>query len=327
MLEGTMLLHEMNYVYEVYRQRSFTKAAQALYIAQPSLSQMVRKAEARIGAPIFDRSTSPIGVTELGRAYIRAAEQVLQIEADLQQYLDDTEKCLTGALTLGGTTFFTSYVLPPLVSAYSERYPGVELRLHEAHTRQLKQELQEGTLDFALDNTLLDPAIYEAVEIQTEQVILAVPRALPVNEKAAAFRLSAKELPQAGAPCVPLELFADTPFLLLKEGNDTRRRAEQLCAQAGFEPKIRLALDQQLAAYNLAGYGLGAAFISDTLALSAPPDERLCFYRIDSPDATRSISLFYKRTRALTAPMRAMLTMLRLPEGEERVFRQKIPNA
>ena len=322
-----MLLHEMNYVYEVYRQRSFTKAAQALYIAQPSLSQMVRKAEARIGAPIFDRSTSPIGVTELGRAYIRAAEQVLQIEADLQQYLDDTEKCLTGALTLGGTTFFTSYVLPPLVSAYSERYPGVELRLHEAHTGQLKQELQEGTLDFALDNTLLDPAIYEAVEIQTEQVILAVPRALPVNEKAAAFRLSAKELPQAGAPCVPLELFADTPFLLLKEGNDTRRRAEQLCAQAGFEPKIRLALDQQLAAYNLAGYGLGAAFISDTLTLSAPPDERLCFYRIDSPDATRSISLFYKRTRALTAPMRALLTMLKPPEGEERVFRQKIPNA
>ena len=322
-----MLLHEMNYVYEVYRQRSFTKAAQALYIAQPSLSQMVRKAEARIGAPIFDRSTSPIGVTELGRAYIRAAEQVLQIEADLQQYLDDTEKCLTGALTLGGTTFFTSYVLPPLVSAYSERYPGVELRLHEAHTGQLKQELQEGTLDFALDNTLLDPAIYEAVEIQTEQVILAVPRALPVNEKAAAFRLSAKELPQVGAPCVPLELFADTPFLLLKEGNDTRRRAEQLCAQAGFEPKIRLALDQQLAAYNLAGYGLGAAFISDTLALSAPPDERLCFYRIDSPDATRSISLFYKRTRARTAPMRALLTMLKPPEGEERVFRQKIPNA
>ena len=305
-----MLLHEMNYVYEVYRQRSFTKAAQALYIAQPSLSQMVRKAEARIGAPIFDRSTSPIGVTELGRAYIRAAEQVLQIEADLQQYLDDTEKCLTGALTLGGTTFFTSYVLPPLVSAYSERYPGVELRLHEAHTGQLKQELQEGTLDFALDNTLLDPAIYEAVEIQTEQVILAVPRALPVNEKAAAFRLSAKELPQAGAPCVPLELFADTPFLLLKEGNDTRSRAEQLCAQAGFEPKIRLALDQQLAAYNLAGYGLGAAFISDTLALSAPPDERLCFYRIDSPDATRSISLFYKRTRVFSAPMRAFLDLL-----------------
>ena len=54
-----MLLHEMAYVYEVYRQRSFTRAAQALYISQPSLSQMIHKAEMRIGAPIFDRSTSP----------------------------------------------------------------------------------------------------------------------------------------------------------------------------------------------------------------------------------------------------------------------------
>ena len=59
-----MLFHEMNYVYEVYRQGSFTKAAQALFISQPSLSQMVQKAEARIGSPIFDRSTSPISLTE-----------------------------------------------------------------------------------------------------------------------------------------------------------------------------------------------------------------------------------------------------------------------
>ena len=79
---------------------------------------------------------------------------------------------------------------------------------------------------------------------------------------------------------------------MLKEGNDTRERAEHLCARAGFSPKIRLQLDQQLAAYTLAGYGLGAAFISDTLAVSAPPDERLYFYRIDSPDVERSISRF-----------------------------------
>mgnify|MGYP000192235893 FL=1 len=104
------LLHEMAYVYEVYRQRSFTRAAQALYISQPSLSQMIRKAEGRIGTTIFDRSTSPIGLTEAGRAYIRAAEQVLQIESDLRRYLDDAERCITGVLTLGGAMLFTSYV-------------------------------------------------------------------------------------------------------------------------------------------------------------------------------------------------------------------------
>lgn len=306
-----MLLHEMVYVYEVYRHRSFTRAAQALYISQPSLSQMIRKAETRIGAPIFDRSTSPIGLTETGRAYIHAAEQILQIEADFKQYLDDAERCVTGVLTLGGTTLFTSYVLPPILSAFSDQYPGVELRLHEAHTAQLKIELQEGLLDFAIDNSMFDPAVYESQLFQHEQIILAVPRALPVNETAARFRLTSKDLRRKGDTRVPLSLFADTPFLLLKEGNDTRVRAEQLCAQAGFTPKIRLQLDQQLAAYNLASYGLGAAFISDALALSAPPDDRLYFYQIDSPDVYRSINLFYKRTRVLTAPMRAMLDTIR----------------
>lgn len=305
-----MLFHEMAYVYEVYRQRSFTRAAQALYISQPSLSQMVRKAEERIGTPIFDRSTSPIGLTQAGQAYIRAAEQVLQIESDLRRYLEDAEQCITGVLTLGGSMLFTSYVLPPLLSAFSERYPGVELRLYEAHTARLKSQLQEGILDFAVDNSAFDPTVYEARFFKREQIILAVPRALPVNEAAARYPLTAAQLHQADAPCVPLSLFRDTPFLLLREGNDTRERAERLCAQAGFVPQVRMQLDQQLAAYNLAGYGLGATFISDTLALSAPPDDRLCFYRIDSPDVTRDIRLFYKRTRVLSAPMRAFLRLL-----------------
>lgn len=305
-----MLLHEMAYVYEVYRQRSFTRAARALYISQPSLSQMIRKAEGRIGMTIFDRSTSPIGLTEAGRAYIRAAEQVLQIESDLRRYLDDAEQCITGVLTLGGAMLFTSYVLPPMLSAFSERYPGVELRLHEAPTARLKEQLQEGSLDFAVDNSAFEPAVYEARTFKREQVILAVPRTLAANERAGRYRLTARDLCSGEAPHAPLALFRDTPFLMLKEGNDTRERAERLCAQAGFSPKIRLQLDQQLAAYTLAGYGLGAAFISDTLALSAPPDERLYFYRIDNPDVERSISLFYKRTRVLSAPMRAFLSLL-----------------
>ena len=311
-----MLLHEMNYVYEVYRQRSFTKAAQALYIAQPSLSQMVRKAEARIGAPIFDRSTSPIGVTELGRAYIRAAEQVLQIEADLQQYLDDTEKCLTGALTLGGTTFFTSYVLPPLISAFSDRFPRVQVRILEAHTAALERELREGELVFVMENCAFDPAVYDSIAYRAERLLLAVPASFAINEAAAAYRLTAEEL-QAGrdAPGVPLALFKDEPFLLLKEGNDTRQRADRLCAKAGFRPGARLLLDQQLTAYNLACYGLGVTFVSDTLACSVPPDERLHFYLLDSPHARRAVSLVYKRSRFITRPMREFLQLLSI-DGE-----------
>ena len=64
------------YVCEVYRERSFSKAAQNLYISQPSLSARIKKVEEQIGVPLFDRSTSPLQLTEAGRIYIRAAEEI-----------------------------------------------------------------------------------------------------------------------------------------------------------------------------------------------------------------------------------------------------------
>ena len=308
-----MLFHEMKYVYEVYRQRSFSRAAQTLFIAQPSLSQMVKKAEARIGGPIFDRSTSPVSLTELGRRYIQSAMEIMQIEDDFSQYLSDAEQCLRGVLTLGGTTLFTSYVLPALISEFSSRYPGVEIRLQEQHTSVLKRALQEGTLDLAVDNSLLDPAVYESHLYQHEQIVLAVPRSMAQSPKLDLCRITPEDMRSgraSDAEPVPLALLSDLPFLFLKEGNDTRTRAEKLCAQAGFQPVIRLQLDQQIAAYNLAAYGLGAAFISDTLARSALPDERLVFFRFQEETAQRSIRFFHKRNRSLTAPMAAFLQLL-----------------
>ncbi len=305
------MFREMRYVYEVYRERSFSRAAQKLYISQPSLSLMIKKAEERVGSPLFDRSTMPIGLTEAGRQYIRAAEQIMEIEGSFQQYISDTEACLSGTLALGGTTLFTSYVLPPLISAFSDRFPRVQVRILEAHTAALERELREGELDFVMENCAFDPAVYDSIAYRAERLLLAVPASFAINEAAAAYRLTAEEL-QAGrnAPGVPLALFKDEPFLLLKEGNDTRQRADRLCAKAGFRPGARLLLDQQLTAYNLACYGLGVTFVSDTLACSVPPDERLHFYLLDSPHARRAVSLVYKRSRFVTRPMREFLQLL-----------------
>ena len=305
------MFREMQYVYEVYRERSFSRAAQKLYISQPSLSLMIKKAEERVGSPLFDRSTMPIGLTEAGRQYIHAVQQIMEIENTFQQYISDAEACLSGTLALGGTTLFASYVLPPLISAFSDRFPRVQIRILEAHTAALERELREGELDFVMENYLFDPTVYDSIEYHAEHLLLAVPAAFPVNEAAAACRLTAQEIKEGKqAPGVSLELFKGEPFLLLKEGNDTRRRADKLCAKAGFHPSARLLLDQQLTAYNLACYGLGVAFVSDTLVQSVPPDERLCFYRIDSPHARRSVSLVYKKNRFITRPMQEFLKLM-----------------
>ena len=69
----------MEYVYEVYKEKSFSKAAANLFISQPSLSANVRRVESRIGYPVFDRSTKPLGLTECGEQYIRCVERIMNI--------------------------------------------------------------------------------------------------------------------------------------------------------------------------------------------------------------------------------------------------------
>ena len=78
----------MHYVYEVYKEMSFSKAARNLFISQPSLSAAVKKAEKQIGFPIFDRSSNHIQLTELGKEYIRSIEIIMDVETGFQNYID-----------------------------------------------------------------------------------------------------------------------------------------------------------------------------------------------------------------------------------------------
>jgi DNA-binding transcriptional LysR family regulator len=318
------MFHEIRYVYEVYRERSFSKAAQKLYISQPSLSAMVKRAEQRIGSPIFDRSTSPIGLTQVGLEYIRAAEQMMEIEDGFKQYLSDAGQCLTGSLAIGGTTLFTSYILPPLISRFSLKYPAVEIRLHEAHTAFLEKELNDGTLDLIADNYTFDPGIYGREPFCSEQMLLTVPAGRAVNESAAEYRLSAEDVRHDrhlndDVNTAPPELFCEEPFLLLKEGNDTRLRADRFFARAHIKPNTRLLLDQQITAYNLALNGMGSTFISDTLVKHVPPVKSVWFYKIDESISRREICFYYKRSRYLTNAVREFIkTVQEMSLSEER---------
>ena len=306
--------HEMQYVYEVYRHQSFSKAAEAMYISQSSLSLMVKKAEKRVGSPIFDRSTLPITLTEAGKAYIRAAMQIMSIEQDFQMEIGNIQQVITGSLTLGGTALFTSYVLPPVISDFSMQYPGIDLRLHEANSETLQQELMNGSLDFAVDNADFDHNLFERHVCLEEEILLAVPRLSSANARTASYALPGEilrrgQVPQDILPA-PLSCFQNEPFLLLREGNDTRTRAELLFAREGIHPNIRLMTDHQIVCYNLAAYGMGCTFVSQSLACSADYSDRLCFYRLPSDLSRRFVSLYSKKKRDMTPPMRAFVALL-----------------
>ncbi|WP_432648048.1 LysR family transcriptional regulator [Mitsuokella sp.] len=310
----------MDYVYAVWQEKSFSAAARKLFVSQPALSASVRKVEKELGLPIFDRSTSPLQLTDAGRAYIDAAERIFHIKKDLKSYCDDLAGLESGTLQLGGTNFFASCFLPPMIEAFSQRHPHIALSVIESDSADLFNKLMTEELDIIVDSGIYDEALYETIPFYQDHILLSVPAALPINEKFAAYRMTRQDILmgrhlEARMPAVPLSAFAETDFLILGKGNDMYRRSKKLFQHNGFTPCVRLYLNQLMTAYHMARQGLGATFLTDTLVRLSAPNEALVYYKLDDEEAQRQIFLAVKRkgyrTKAMQGFVKSSLALYR----------------
>lgn len=299
------MLRDREYVYTVYKELSFSRAAQKLFISQPALSIKIKKVEERIGAPLFDRSSNPISLTAAGRCYIDAVEQVMAVEEELCTQLGQLSSQRAGTVTVGAAAFFCSYVLPELILDFQSQHQGCSIALLEGNTNDLAQCLQSGVADFVLNVDEMDTAQFECQVWGEEELILAVPAQLPVNETLKQYRLTFEQVRSGEglgpeAPRVSLSAFAQENFLLLKKGNDIYHRAMSMCRRAGFKPQILMYLDQMLTSYHVAANGHGIAFIRAGMLDHVKACSSLYFYQIDDPGVMRSLYL-YRRKGASTS--------------------------
>ncbi len=309
----------MRYVYSVYREQSFSKAAAKLYISQPSLSAAVKKVEEQIGFPIFDRSTVPIRLTELGQQYIRSIEIIMDVEKGFQNYVNDINELKEGSFSIGGTNLFVCYVLPAFLSKFLEKYPRIQVHLAEASSGELAEQLNDGKIDLIIDNTELDDRVFEKKHIYDEHLLLTVPKKLTAGKDLEKYAMTAEDIRKglhihSHIQPVPLDIFKDAPFLLQKAGNDSRIRAEHLCREWKFSPNIRLELDQQVTAYNLSCAGLGISFSGDILIRHVPANTELLYFKLSHQEAFRTVNFYCKRSRYLPKAAREFLRTVSPPE-------------
>lgn len=306
------MFHGMEYVYEVYKEKSFSQAAHNLFISQPSLSAAVKKVEEKIGYPIFDRSTKPLALTECGKEYIRAAEGILSIQADFSNYLTDLGTLKSGTLILGGSSLFSSWILPKLMEKFHQEYPLVKLSLIEENTIQLEQLLQNGSIDIILDNSILNSSSLSSRIYQEEHLILAVPESFAINKELKEYQISVSqirsgEFRKEDILSVPLDRFSKEPFVLLKPENDTRKRALTICRLHGFVPKTIFEMDQQQTAYYVTCSGFGISFVSDTLISKGAEIPGVVYYKLPGEHSRRNLLFYWKRERYFSKAMEEFL--------------------
>ena len=299
-----------DYIYEVYKEKSFSLAAKKFFISQPALSAMVKKVEIQLGVTIFDRSTSPITLTEAGKIYIKSIEEMRSLKKRLQEELNDMGALKTGKLILSGENFVSSFIMPKIIMKFAEVYPGIKVELVESNSPDLRQLLLTDAIDLLIAHDF-DSKLYSCEPLFDEMVILAVPKKLNINNNLVDCALSLQDLKtgrhnSASCPTVNLSAFKDEEFLILKKGNDMQRRAQILCENAGFTPNARIYLDQLITSYNMACAGMGIAFVTDILATSAN-GENCVYYKIKGEDTTRRMYIGYKRNRYISKACSAFI--------------------
>lgn len=316
------MLNEMKYVYAVYQEKSFSKAAKKLQISQPALSKMVKKAEKDLGTIIFDRSTIPITVTREGAYYIKSIEDIMFIQRNVKSYFMDLKELNTGSLSLGGSSFFCSFVLPGLIGRFREKYPNVVIDLMEGSVGGLREGLENETLDLVIETATDVGANIERYFYNNENIILAVPTRYQVNRRLQPYRLNYQDILTGRftgkeVEAVPLYELREVPFITMKPGNDMFQRSKQICRNAGFTMKTVLLVDQVLTSVNIASNGVGAVFIRSDIVSCMPENETLTYYKIADPLAIRPVSFAKKKGRYTTSAMREFMNMAGVRREEE----------
>jgi DNA-binding transcriptional LysR family regulator len=236
----------------VAEERHFGRAAERLHMAQPPLSQQIRRLEAELGTVLLHRTTRSVELAPAGEILLARARDIL---AAVDAAAEDTRRAGRGEfgrLAVGFTGSATYALLPQLAAALREALPGVVLDLRgELLTPAQVELLVDGTLDLGL----LRPPVRErdlAVEVLRSEPLVAV---LPQ-----AHRL-------AGADAVPLEELEDEPFVVYPSHfrSVVHDAVEETCAAHGFHPRVALEVSETATLVSFVAAGLGVSLVPESV--------------------------------------------------------------
>lgn len=311
-MEGKMFKYS-DYIYEIYKEKSFTKAAKNLFVSQPALSATVRKLEEEMQVQLFDRSRTPLALTPEGEAYIKAIEEIFSIKKDYENYIIDVSNLNVGSISISGANFISSYVLPKIIVPFSEKYPMINIDLLESNSKTLVEELIDEKIELLIDYNY-DEKLITSYPLFDETILLCVPKSISVNSGLEDYALNCEDVRSGkyldkSTKSISIEHFKSEKFLMMKTGNSMNFHGFKICQEAGFNPDVAIYFDQLMTAYNMSASSLGICFVTDTLVSAVAPNDNLVYYKIKSEYAKRCVYLLHKKNRYLNRAVREFINI------------------
>ncbi|PQQ29387.1 transcriptional regulator CynR [Photorhabdus hindustanensis] len=217
-----MLLRHINYFLAVAEHHSFTRAATALHVSQPALSQQIKQLEETLGAQLFDRTGRATQLTDAGEVYFRYARRALQDLEEGKRAIHDVGDLSRGSLRVAVTPTFTTYLIGPLVKSFHNLYPNITLTVREMSQERIEELLVDDELDVGIAFDEIHSPDIDAQRLLVETLALVV----------------GKEHPLAKCRTMSLKALNNESLVLLTSEFATRKQIDRYCRQNDICPRV-----------------------------------------------------------------------------------------
>jgi LysR family hydrogen peroxide-inducible transcriptional activator len=296
-----MNLRALKYFVTLADLKHFSKAAEACFVSQPTLSTQIKNLEEELGIQLVERSPKNIMLTPTGEEIALRAQQILSDVEQIRTIARLSQNPNEGVLRLGLFPTLAPYLLPHVIPQLRKHYPKLRLQLSEEKTEDILRLLQRGSLDAAL---LALPVPSEGFELEIlfkEPFVVAVP---------AGHELAHKKR-------VSLEDLRGNELLLLEEGHCLREHALEVCALAGAHERVDFHATSMETLRQMVAANVGITLMP-TLAVKPPiaQTDNLIIRKFSGTAPSRTIALVWRSSSALDSFLRELsVCFKRLPEG------------
>jgi len=284
-------LQQLSYFAAVAEFRHFTQAAEALGVAQPSLSKQIRALETELGAPLFSRARGNITLTPAGEALLPLAKRILADVDTARLEVQELAGLRRGRVRLGATPSLCGGLLADVLRRFHDAYPGIRLLVEEGGSRDLIRDLTRGSLDLALVILPLPEETPLATDpVLRENLVVAAPSGHP---------------PQPHRQVVRITELRDRPLVMFRSGYDLREATIGACRHAGFEPRFAVEGGEMDAVLRFVEVGLGIAVVPSMVLAGRPGLHGTPLVLENRRGLQRTVALAHRKDVAPTHAARA----------------------
>ena len=300
--EGNLTEREMEYLLRIRREKGIARAAQSLYIAQPSLSQILMKLEEECGFALFTREKDGVRETNEGSRFLDQVEELAGIYRKMRRQLEEFQQLKRGLVSFGIPINLGTSLLPDILPRFSALYPGVEVRFFENNSVELDRMVLEGRTDFNIMHFQSPKETLEYEILGVDPFCLAAPSSW-------GERLGLKEGEIGKRELKELE---PEPFIMVARGQKLRQTADEILSQAQVKPKVLCSTKSMETAKRLVAAGMGLTLLPMSYTtLMSDRKGILCVPISDELEASWKIVIAYPKGEELPCCCREFLRLLR----------------